>query len=103
MRTIRSKPIVYVKRPQPRRQYQEPIPRDGEEGDDNGEPSPSFDAFRRLTMKGGYREAMKEAKKIDSSVDDALGEFVGTGQLEEEDLESIDAYFKGVWMKHHGG
>lgn len=102
MRTIRSKPpIVYVKRPKP--SYREPILRGDEEADGENEALPPFDAYRRFVGPLGYREAMKEAKKVDSSVDDALGKFVNTGQLEEEDLESLDVYFKGVWMKHHGG
>lgn len=97
------KRIRYAKREKAQERAWEQAARVQEDIDDsNGEVTPPFDAFRGFVGPMNLREAMKAAKKVDSSVEEALGEVLGDTMGGQETLESIDAYFKGVWTKHHG-
>lgn len=71
-------------------------------GDVDDDAPPPFDAYKRFPKLQSLRESMKEAKKVDSSVEDALGDVLADDFEGQEKLEALDAYFKGVWLKHHG-
>lgn len=70
--------------------------------DDYDVPTPPFDAFYDLPVGLSLAENERKAREIDSAVRDALEPAVNRGRMSYEDMESIDRYFKGVWMKHHG-
>ena len=68
---------------------------DDDPGDYDDDAPPPFDGFRDFYVDP--ERAREAARRVDPSIRDELG-----GLVEEEVLEDLDAYFKGVWLKHHG-
>lgn len=64
---------------------------DDDPGDVPNEVTPPFDAFDH------FLPTEDDIFRVDSSVADPL-----RGLVSRRVIEDLDAYYKAVWMKHHG-